>query len=175
MKCSAFPHEGHDHLDLLKRCFSITSACAKICIEAGHKKTALICSDCADIYGLTIKLHCGDSDFGPQMFKLCAEVCRKCAEECARKIKPSIANSAATFVENVQKSVLNNFKEKINMTGKITPVNKEGLKKRMDKKEPLQILNVLHPGGYKLGVIKRSKKPPLTELEQRHEELDKSK
>lgn len=83
-KYTAFPHLGHHHMQILLKCFSACSACSKMCIEEGMKETAKLCSDCADVCGLTIKLHSGDSEFSHQAFKFCAEVCERCAEECAQ-------------------------------------------------------------------------------------------
>lgn len=83
VKYSSFPHISHEHLDLLMKCFSICSSCTKMCTEENRVETALLCSDCADVCALTIKLHCRDSEFNPQLMELCAEVCRRCAEECA--------------------------------------------------------------------------------------------
>ena len=48
------------------------------------KETAILCSDCADVCALAIKLHSGDSEFSSQIFDLCAEVCSRCAEVCGK-------------------------------------------------------------------------------------------
>lgn len=58
---------------------------------------------------------------------------------------------------------------------KIKTITKEELKKKIDSKENIQIVNVLETEGYRLGVIKGSKKIPLSELDQRFNELDRSK
>lgn len=79
---SEFRHVGHEHMQKLLHCFVICSACAKMCIEEGHKITAKLCADCADICAVTIKLHSGDSEFNPQISALCAEICSRCAEAC---------------------------------------------------------------------------------------------
>jgi hypothetical protein len=84
MNYSEFPHVSHDHMQTLLKCYSICSACAKMCIKESHPITAILCSDCADICGLTIKLHNGDSEFNHEMMKLCAHACKRCAEECAK-------------------------------------------------------------------------------------------
>jgi hypothetical protein len=80
---SEFPHASHAHMHTLMDCYTICAACAKMCTEEGHKKTALLCSDCADICALAIKLHSRDSEFNRQILALCAEVCTRCARECA--------------------------------------------------------------------------------------------
>ncbi len=81
---SAFPHVSHEHMKILLKCFSICSSCAKMCMKEGMKNTAVLCSDCADVCGLAIKLHSGDSEFSEEVFTLCADVCERCADECAK-------------------------------------------------------------------------------------------
>lgn len=81
---SEFRHLGHDHMQKLMDCFAICSACAKMCVEEGHKETAKLCMDCADVCGLTIKLHSSDSVFNPQVTELCSTVCSRCADACAQ-------------------------------------------------------------------------------------------
>jgi len=57
----------------------------------------------------------------------------------------------------------------------ITLISKGELKKKIDHQEDIQIVNVLSPEYYHLGFIKGSFKIPLAELENRFDELDKSK
>lgn len=57
----------------------------------------------------------------------------------------------------------------------IKTISKDELKKKLEKREPVQIVNVLEPEGYKLGIIKGSKKIPLSQLDRRMNELDKSR
>lgn len=83
-KYSEFPHLAHEHMKMLQKCFSACSSCAKICMEEGMSETAISCSECADICALTIKWHSADSAFTKKITDLCAEVCNKCAEACAR-------------------------------------------------------------------------------------------
>lgn len=83
-KFSSFPHVSHEHMDLLMKCFSICSACSKMCIKEKHIESAILCADCADVCSLTIKLHSSDSEFNKQMSDLCSAVCARCAEECAK-------------------------------------------------------------------------------------------
>ena len=54
-------------------------------------------------------------------------------------------------------------------------ITKEELSAKMLSGDSVQIVNVLKPDYYKLGVIKGSKKIPLNELDKRLGELDKSK
>jgi rhodanese-related sulfurtransferase len=53
-------------------------------------------------------------------------------------------------------------------------VTKDELKRRMDKHDKFQLVNVLDASGYALGVIKGSLKIPLAELDKRAGELDKA-
>lgn len=57
----------------------------------------------------------------------------------------------------------------------IKDVTKDELRAKIDGKKPFVLLNVLKPEGYSLGVILGSRKIPLSELEKRLTELDKSK
>lgn len=79
---SEFPHASHEHMEVLLKCFSICSSCAKKCIQENMHKTAILCSECADICALTIKWHSADSAFTKKISALCAEVCQSCAEAC---------------------------------------------------------------------------------------------
>jgi len=54
----------------------------------------------------------------------------------------------------------------------VKTITKEELLKKLGV---VQVVNVLDPKGYELGVIKGSKKIPLAELDRRLNELDKSK
>jgi len=53
-------------------------------------------------------------------------------------------------------------------------ITKDELKRMIDRHQAFQILNVLGPEHYDLGVIKGSLKIPLAELEARAGELDKA-
>lgn len=57
----------------------------------------------------------------------------------------------------------------------IREVSKDELKAKLDGQTSFQLINVLKPEGYNLGVILGSKKIPLSELEKRLNELDKTK
>lgn len=54
-------------------------------------------------------------------------------------------------------------------------ITKEELNEKLQSKRPFQLLNVLAPEDYKLGVIRGSRKIPLSELPKRFGELDSSK
>lgn len=83
-KYSEFPHIMHEHMEILQKCFSICSSCAKMCIKENNTETAILCSECADICALTIKWHSANSAFTKKISELCAEICKSCAEACAR-------------------------------------------------------------------------------------------
>jgi rhodanese-related sulfurtransferase len=55
----------------------------------------------------------------------------------------------------------------------VRTISKEELFRKMKKMDPVQIVNVLDPEYYKMGVIKGSKKIPLDQLDKRLKELDK--
>lgn len=80
----AFPHISHAHMQTLLKCYSICSSCARMCIEEGMKNTAVLCSDCADVCALAIKLHSNDSEFSEKIMRLCSDVCERCGNECAK-------------------------------------------------------------------------------------------
>jgi len=54
-------------------------------------------------------------------------------------------------------------------------ITKDELKKKIDSKEQVQVVNVLSPDYYHLGFIEGSKRIPVSELNERSNELDKSK
>ena len=57
----------------------------------------------------------------------------------------------------------------------VKTITKEELAQKLANNEPIQIVNVLSPDYYKLGIIKGSKKIPLDKLDGRINELDKTK
>ncbi len=79
-----FPHVSHNHMHLMMVCFTICEACARMCINEGHKDTAALCMDCADVCALAIKLHSRDSEFNSDVMELCSKVCTRCAQACAQ-------------------------------------------------------------------------------------------
>lgn len=54
----------------------------------------------------------------------------------------------------------------------VRTITKEALAKKIQEQQPVQIINVLSPEQYKLGMIKGSLKIPLKDLEKRAGELD---
>ena len=57
----------------------------------------------------------------------------------------------------------------------VKTITKEELSAKLASGDSVQVVNVLKPNYYKLGVIKGSKKIPLNELDKRIGELDKTK
>lgn len=57
----------------------------------------------------------------------------------------------------------------------IQTISKEELKQKLDRNEPVQVVNVLDPKHYNLGIIPGSKKIPVSEIDARYRELDKTK
>lgn len=60
-------------------------------------------------------------------------------------------------------------------TADVKSITKDALNEKIKKNETVQIVNVLDPKDYSLGLIKGSLKIPLAELEKRSSELDKAK
>lgn len=56
----------------------------------------------------------------------------------------------------------------------IRTISKEDLAQKIKNAQPVQIVNVLDPKFYNLGIIKGSKKIPLDQLDSRLRELDKN-
>jgi ArsR family transcriptional regulator len=57
----------------------------------------------------------------------------------------------------------------------VQTITKEQLQQKLERGESVQVVNVLEPKHYDLGFIKGSKKIPVSQIEQRTGELDKSK
>lgn len=81
-KNTEFPEAHSPHMRTMLECMSVCISCSKKCLEEGHKKTASLCSECADICTLAIRASNGHSEFKNEIMKLCSTVCKKCAEEC---------------------------------------------------------------------------------------------
>jgi len=83
-KFSQFPNTDTREMHCMMECMSICLACAKKCVEEGYKKTALLCNDCAKICDLAIQFKSCDSEFQHQVLDLCAQICKRCADECQK-------------------------------------------------------------------------------------------
>lgn len=83
-KHKEFPQTDSPHVHAMMECMSICVACSKKCIEEGHKNTAILCAECADVCALAIKSASNQSEFNNQIMDLCAQVCKRCADECKK-------------------------------------------------------------------------------------------
>lgn len=81
---SEFPESHSPHMQTLQECMSVCCGCAKKCLEEGHKKTAALCSDCADVCTLAIKACSGHSELEHEIMELCSTTCKKCSDECKK-------------------------------------------------------------------------------------------
>jgi hypothetical protein len=79
-----FPQADTDQIHKMMNCLSICAACSKKCLEEGHKKTAAVCAECADVCALAIKSTCVESEFNEQIVDLCAQVCNRCTDQCKK-------------------------------------------------------------------------------------------
>jgi ArsR family transcriptional regulator len=57
----------------------------------------------------------------------------------------------------------------------VQTITKEELLQKLDRREPVQVVNVLDPKYYRMGFLPGSKRIPLAELDQRLGELEKTK
>ena len=75
-----------DLLQKLTDCIAACENCADACLEEDDVKAMVSCiktdRDCAEICTTTYRLVARNSDNARAMLKLCADICRKCAEEC---------------------------------------------------------------------------------------------
>ncbi|MHB2026640.1 MAG: rhodanese-like domain-containing protein [Elusimicrobiota bacterium] len=62
----------------------------------------------------------------------------------------------------------------MNKTLDVKSISKDALNEKIKRGEAFQLINVLEPKDYSLGIIKGSMKIPLAELDKRSAELDKS-
>lgn len=83
-KYKEFPQVNSPHLQAIMECMIVCIACSVKCIEEGHKKTAILCAECADVCDLAIKSASSQSEFNNHIMELCAQVCQRCAEECRK-------------------------------------------------------------------------------------------
>lgn len=72
------------HMQVMLQCMGVCIACSKMCLEEGHKVTAALCNECADVCALAIKAANGEFKFEKQIMELCSKVCKKCSEECGK-------------------------------------------------------------------------------------------
>ncbi|MCW3090947.1 MAG: hypothetical protein JWP81_2016 [Ferruginibacter sp.] len=75
-------------IDALNNCAVECSHCAMACLEEEDVKMLTNCIrldlDCAEICRTTATLLSRGSEHGNHLLKECAEVCKKCADECEK-------------------------------------------------------------------------------------------
>lgn len=81
---SEFLHVNTPEMQILMKCMGVCAACAKMCLEGGHHKTAALCADCSDICSLTIKARSSQSELQRPILELCMQACQHCADECGK-------------------------------------------------------------------------------------------
>lgn len=79
-----FPKTRCSHMLTLMQCLSVCTTCARKCIEEGHKESAKMCLECAEICALAIKSHSADFELDAQIMELCAKACERCSQICAK-------------------------------------------------------------------------------------------
>lgn len=81
-------HENQALLTALNACVAACEHCATACLGEDDVRMMVRCisldRDCADICALTGRLLARGSQHGQHLLRECAEICRLCAEECAR-------------------------------------------------------------------------------------------
>ena len=74
--------------DACNQCADACDHCSTACLKEPDVKTMTKCialdMDCAAICRLAAGFMARDSTFARQVFKLCAEVCQACGEECGK-------------------------------------------------------------------------------------------
>jgi hypothetical protein len=77
-----------DCIDACLRCAMECENCATSCLHEQDVKMMANCilldRDCADICLVTARLLARGSEHGEHMMRECAEICEKCADECAK-------------------------------------------------------------------------------------------
>jgi len=83
--------ENNQYKDCIKACLKCAMACevcAAACLREEKVQMMTRCieldRDCADICRLAATLMARQSDYVKEFCRLCAKVCRDCAEECGR-------------------------------------------------------------------------------------------
>ena len=75
-------------LDALNACITACEYCSTACLQEPDVQMMARCigltRDCADACTLAARFVARDSEHAAHLLKECAEICRTCAEECAR-------------------------------------------------------------------------------------------
>lgn len=83
-KYDCLPCTDNTTLQALAECIIKCNNCAKKCKEEGHKTTAALCSECAEICTITHKFISCNSEYSQELLTLCSKICQKCCEECCK-------------------------------------------------------------------------------------------
>ena len=81
---------GHtqSQIDALNACIAACEHCSTACLQEADVQMMAPCigltRDCADVCALTARLVARGSEHAEHLLKECAEICRACAEECAK-------------------------------------------------------------------------------------------
>lgn len=95
-------------INTLSGCLATCTACARDCVSQGDKDLAgciMLCSDCAELCGVCIPLIARDSEFTPEMCRLCADACERCARECDRTGMTECADACRAAAEACRQMV----------------------------------------------------------------------
>lgn len=75
-------------ISILSECAAACNNCSTACLEEKDVQKMKACirldMDCAQICSVTADFISRDSDHAKHLMKECAEICRKCAAECAK-------------------------------------------------------------------------------------------
>ncbi len=81
-------HEYKECIDACLACMAICNHCAAACTEEEDVAMMATCirldMECAAICGAAANLMCMGSDAANAICRICADVCSRCAEECAK-------------------------------------------------------------------------------------------
>ena len=81
-------NQNSELITMLHECAAACNNCSTACLEENDVKKMIQCirldMDCAQICDLTAAFVARNSDHAPHLIKECAEICSKCAKECAK-------------------------------------------------------------------------------------------
>jgi len=84
-------HSGHNHAELILKLINCAMACencSSACLDENDVTMMARCieldRDCADICSLAARLLKRDSEIAHTFLGLCEEMCKLCADECAK-------------------------------------------------------------------------------------------
>lgn len=81
-------NQNSEILKALAECAASCNYCSTACLEEADVKMMAACIkldiDCAQICQITAAFIARDSDHAQHLINECAEICRKCADECGK-------------------------------------------------------------------------------------------